>query len=215
MQPGRCSASALRLARMVGALPALSLARCVMLWQRHVRGTPVAGPWPAHRRLLAPDCARLPRPPRRAAALHASAAPRRCRGVVAAALPLAQPVEQPAAAALGQGACPAASLDEVLARVRSALALEQHGNAEVRAPLAGARGERRALAPQRLRAARRSVAVSSRLAARPLRGLAAAPPVLPRRGPLGTAARPRPAAPGPRALRPSATGLKGFRRRWW
>jgi len=162
VQPGRCSASALRLARMVGALPALSLARCVMLWQRHVRGTPVAGPWPAHRRLLAPDCARLPRPPRRAAALHASAAPRRCRGVVAAALPLAQPVEQPAAAALGQGACPAASLDEVLARVRSALALEQHGNAEVRAPLAGARGERRALAPQRLRAARRARSLSAR-----------------------------------------------------
>jgi hypothetical protein len=187
----------------------LSLARCIMLWQRQVCGAPVAGTWPAHRRLLAPACARLPRPPRRAAALHASAAPRRCRGVVAAALPLAQPVEQPAAAALGQGASPAASLDDVLARVRSALALEQHGNTEVRAPPAGARRERRAPALQRLCAARRARSLSARGSrrgrcgpswqGRPCWGAAgrsAAPPAC---GPL------RP-APGARTLRPSAAG---------
>ncbi len=113
---------------MVGTVPVLSLARCVLLWQRNGRG-PRAAPWAGHRQQPHSASALLPRAPSRATcALHVCAASVRRQGVVAAALPLAQPEH---ATLPGANAPEQERLDDILQRVRRALALEQPVDAEV------------------------------------------------------------------------------------
>ena len=116
-------------------MPVLSLARSFLsTWQRNGRAPGSAAPW-------AP-CARLPRgawaaPPQllqcRASALRACAASGRKPRVAAAAAPLAQAGDT-AAALQGADCVPGLSLEEVLQRVRRALALEQPVDAEVPFP---------------------------------------------------------------------------------
>ncbi len=113
---------------MVGTVPVLSLVRCVLLWQRNARG-PRAAPWAGHRQQPRAASALLPRAPSRATcALHVCAAFGRRQGVVAAALPLAQPEH---ATLPGTNAPEQERLDDILQRVRRALALEQPVDAEV------------------------------------------------------------------------------------
>ena len=123
------------LAGMSGPAPMLSLARSLLsTWQRNGRAPGAAAPWAPHARL--PRAARPAAPaPRqlllcRASTLRACAASGRKPRVAAAAAPPAQAAD-PAAALQSVDCVPGLSLEEVLQRVRRALALEQPVDAEV------------------------------------------------------------------------------------
>lgn len=120
---------------MVGTVPVLNLARCVLLWQRNGRG-PRAAPWTGHRQQPHAATALLAPAPYQATALHVCAASGRRQGILAAALP-----QHPGADAAAAANAPEQErLEDILQRVRRALAQEQPVDAEACAPLCLYRG---------------------------------------------------------------------------
>lgn len=120
---------------MSGPAPVLSLARSLLsTWQRNGRAPGAAAPWAPRLRLPCAAWAAASAPRQllqcRASTLRACAASGRKPRVAAAAAPPAQAAD-PAAALQGADCVPGLSLEEVLQRVRRALALEQPVDAEV------------------------------------------------------------------------------------